>query len=296
MKKRIPLVSVIIPTFGRPDYICRCIDSVLNQTYKNIEIIVIDDNGVNSTNQIDTNAILKKYLSSDCIVYKVLDHNSGGSIARNTGINLSNGDYLTFLDDDDEFLPNKIEMQLDSLLSNEVDISLCGAIYLDDNEHIEKYKGLPSGNNISDFLLKGRALTPMIFVKKEFVVKVSGFEETPRFQDHIFMLKLLAEGAKVHIIDIPLYKCYRHSGIRISKTPKSYLGYKKKHQFENKFSYFLSPDQLKTLKFNQRLDLYKFHSSFSIYKEFIHLLKMDNSRFFSILRVYIKILIGRDKV
>ena len=112
-----PLVSVIIPTYSRPEYIVRAIDSVLGQTYKNIEIIVVDDNGIGSCHQIETENVLKDYITQGKITYIRHKTNKNGSAARNTGFRASYGEYINFLDDDDYFLPTKIEKQIEILNS-----------------------------------------------------------------------------------------------------------------------------------------------------------------------------------
>jgi len=101
-----PQVSVIIPTFNRAEYLERAIKSVLNQTFNNIEIIIIDDHSEDTTK--------KKVLDfrSNQIRYYRNSTNLGAPFSRNKGIELSNGEYINFLDDDDILLPNKIELQI----------------------------------------------------------------------------------------------------------------------------------------------------------------------------------------
>lgn len=107
-----PLVSIIIPTYSRPENLCRAIDSVLNQTYSPIEIIVVDDNGEGTEFQLETERILQTYLKDNKITYLKHSVNKNGSAARNTGSRASHGDYIGYLDDDDVFLPTKIEKQV----------------------------------------------------------------------------------------------------------------------------------------------------------------------------------------
>ena len=102
------MVSVIITTYKRAEFLERAIDSVLNQSYKDIEIIVVDDNGLNSPYSIYTQNVMKKYSSNDKIKYIQHKTNKNGAAARNTGIQASVGEYITFLDDDDFFLKNRI--------------------------------------------------------------------------------------------------------------------------------------------------------------------------------------------
>ena len=100
------LVSVVIPTYKRPELLLRTIKSVLNQTYPEIEIIVVDDNGKGTTAQKQSEAIIRSLKGN--ITYLIHDINKGGSAARNTGWKASKGLYITFLDDDDEISEKKI--------------------------------------------------------------------------------------------------------------------------------------------------------------------------------------------
>ena len=104
-----PLVSVIIPTYKRSDFLCTTIDSVLAQTYPNIEIIVVDDNGLGTTFQQATEKRLLPYIRMKQINYICHEVNKNGSAARNTGFRASHCEYINFLDDDDELLLEKID-------------------------------------------------------------------------------------------------------------------------------------------------------------------------------------------
>ena len=100
-----PKVSVIIPTYNRAHYICETIDSILAQTYRDYEIIVVDDGSADNTRKV-----LQKY---DGKVRYFYQKNRGPSAARNFGISQSQGEYIAFLDDDDLWTENKLELQID---------------------------------------------------------------------------------------------------------------------------------------------------------------------------------------
>ena len=116
-----PLVSVIIPVYNCEKYIERCIFSLLEQTYKNIEIIVVDDG---STDQ--SGAICQKY-SDNNLIY-VRQNNSGPSVARNKGLSLMSGEYVTFVDADDYVAPNYIKELLQLIWKYGVQIATCSYI------------------------------------------------------------------------------------------------------------------------------------------------------------------------
>ena len=110
-----PLVSVVIPTYNRPVYLKRCIDSVLNQNYPEIEIFVVDDNDPGTDARAETEALMESFSDNEMICYLKHEKNRNGSAARNTGWRASHGEYITFLDDDDEIASSKIEKQVQCL-------------------------------------------------------------------------------------------------------------------------------------------------------------------------------------
>jgi len=97
------LVSVIIPTYNRPEFLRKCVESVIVQTYRNLEIIVINDGGVDVSNVINSASENLR------VRYIVLSNNQGMAVARNTGLRVSNGTYIAYLDDDDIYYPQHIE-------------------------------------------------------------------------------------------------------------------------------------------------------------------------------------------
>jgi len=107
------LVSVIIPAYNSEKYISDTIDSVLNQTYKNLEIIVVDDGSTDNTEKV-----VKEKLSNFSNFKFLKQCNLGSAEARNLGIRNSNGNYIAFLDADDLWLPQKIEKQIKFFLNN----------------------------------------------------------------------------------------------------------------------------------------------------------------------------------
>ncbi|WP_237040433.1 glycosyltransferase family 2 protein [Phocaeicola faecalis] len=117
MEKMKKLVSVIIPTYKHADTLLRAINSVLNQTYQNCEIIVVDDNSPDSKEREETQNVMKQFMGNRSVQYIQHKQNKNGSAARNTGIGASKGDFIMFLDDDDEFYPRKVEKQISALQS-----------------------------------------------------------------------------------------------------------------------------------------------------------------------------------
>ncbi len=124
-----PLVSVIIPTYNRPKMLFEALQSVLRQTYKNYEIIIVNDGGVNAE------AIISNLNTNTNILYIKHNNNKGLSASRNTGIRNARGKYITYLDDDDIFYPNHIET-----LSNYLETNECHVAYTDAYRAIQKWQ------------------------------------------------------------------------------------------------------------------------------------------------------------
>ena len=111
MFQEFPLVSVIIPTRNRVEMLCRAVNSVLSQTFDNLECIVVDDESHDNTEKVINS------FEDDRLKYFRHEKNKGASAARNTGIRQSQGEFIAFLDDDDEWLDEKLEKQV-NLLEN----------------------------------------------------------------------------------------------------------------------------------------------------------------------------------
>ncbi|MEK3669265.1 glycosyltransferase family 2 protein [Paenibacillus sp. FSL R10-2771] len=196
------MISVIMPTFNRAKTIQRSIDSVLKQTYQNLELIIVDDNSTDNTIEII------KSIPDDRI--KLIAHakNKGASAARNTGIQAALGDYIAFQDSDDEWIYNKLDIQIKELLSYNVDVVSC-AYYQHKNGKIKKLPIVEiEDNNIFSMLLYGNFIgTPSILGKRECFINELFDERLPRFQDWDLMLRL-AQKCKIHFINDSLMNAY----------------------------------------------------------------------------------------
>lgn len=118
-----PLISVIIPVYGVEKYISQCLESVINQTYKNLEIIVVND----ATKDRSAD-IAKEYAAKDSRI-KVYDFQNGGlSVARNRGLEIAIGEYISYLDSDDWLDTKMYETLLETAMKNEADMVKCGII------------------------------------------------------------------------------------------------------------------------------------------------------------------------
>lgn len=116
-----PLLSIIVPAFNIENYISRCLENLINQNYKNIEIIVVDDGSKDKTGEI-----IDSYVQKDSRIKVIHKKNEGVSIARNTGIDIAKGDYIGFVDGDDTVDEEMFEILIKNAVKYDADISHCG--------------------------------------------------------------------------------------------------------------------------------------------------------------------------
>lgn len=218
------LVSVIIPTYNRPVYLERAIKSVLNQSYKNIEIIVVDDNGDNIKIQQETKKIVEKFSSYPNVRYIRNINNMGGCESRNIGVKNARGNYISFLDDDDVYHKDKIKEQMKVLLENKnIDVCYCGMEYLNSlGEHIGKRDIYVEGSEelIRKHIFRPITGTPALLMKKSVFEKINGFDNLKRYQDANLIFKILAHKYNISCVRKELVKVYIHDEDRISTNGK----------------------------------------------------------------------------
>ena len=171
MAPETPRVSVIIPTHNRRNLLCAAIDSVLAQTYPEIEIIVVDDGSTD-----DTTDAMAQYVGR--IVY-LRQTNQGVAATRNAGIWAATGEYLTFLDDDDLMLPTKVERQV-QLLASHPDAGLvhCRFHHVDrDGNVLHKVGVLPQGHVLKPLLCRNFVWMGAPMVRRQCIEQVGLFDE-----------------------------------------------------------------------------------------------------------------------
>ena len=217
-------VSIIIPTYKRSEMIGRAINSVLHQTYKNIEVIVVDDNDEDSEYRKITEEKVKQYLNLPNFTYLKHNKNKNGAVARNTGIKKAKGKYIGFLDDDDEFLKEKIEMQVNALKNTDDKIGAvyCGYNVLRGNKIISQITLNDKGDLFEKLLLMnwGTGSGSNVLFKRSVFESIGLFdEELTRHQDWDILLRMFY---KFEIIDIPQIglNIYKDSRINIPNADK----------------------------------------------------------------------------
>ncbi len=204
------LVSVIVPTHKGEEFIQRAVDSILSQTHKNIEVLVVDDNGRNTENQLKTQKEMEKYKDEPRVKYLVHEVNKNGSAARNTGIRASKGEYIAFLDDDDVFRPDNIEKHLALLtkLPDDYGLTYCGFMNIIPGMKEEIIHPSQEGDVLFDFLVrKMRVGTSLILMKREVIDHVKEWDESfRRHQDWEFLARVLQKYKMGRVDNVGLVK------------------------------------------------------------------------------------------
>ena len=205
-----PQVSVILPTCNRPTLLPVAIRSVLGQTFGDLELVVVDD------------------ASDDCVIeivnafkderVRLIRHDSrrGGAAARNTGIRNSCGEYIAFLDDDDEWYPEKLARQMDLMLRAQPEVAAIYTGYLVVDRDSERICGrmTPSHRgNLRDHLLESNPIggTSSMLLRRSCLDKVGLFDETlPSFQDRDLWIRISREFHFDYVQE-PLLNYFVHS-------------------------------------------------------------------------------------
>lgn len=179
-----PLVSVVIPTHNRAQLLARAIHSVLAQSYSNLEIVVVDDaSGDNTPETVES-------FGDSRIRYLRHQTNKGGSAARNTGIGASTGEFIAFLDDDDEWVPEKTERQLQLLARFDAVLCSSDAVNASSHKHAAKKRVVLDDLRVSPFAVGG---TGVLMAHAHVLKKVMFDESLPRNQDWDLFIRIAKE-------------------------------------------------------------------------------------------------------
>ncbi|MGX7099285.1 glycosyltransferase family 2 protein [Globicatella sanguinis] len=289
------LVSVIITTYKRNDTLKRAIDSVLSQTYKNIEIIVVDDNNEDSVYRELTKQAMEKYVGLDNFKYIKHKNNMNGAFARNTGILNSSGDFITFLDDDDYFFSDRIE-KLVKLLENassEYGIIFSGYQYIKNEKILKKdfpiLKKDPLFSMLScDFHIGSGS---NFLLKKEVIKKVGNFDTSfMRNQDIEFLIRVFNEF-KILVTEEVLLNIQLDDGNQNKITVDKVI--KTKQKLLDKYNDIIELYDKEYIKYRQLqrvLYLITFNNQIMDYKSFIinYFKKIKKVYYFSSIMFLIK--------
>jgi glycosyltransferase involved in cell wall biosynthesis len=204
-------ISIILPTFGRSAELSRALESITKQTYTNYEVLIVDDNGIDTKKQRSNLFLYNEYKNRiPELHYIPLARNSGGSVARNMGLSKATGKYVTFLDDDDEFYPNKLERQLRFIqqqFPNDDGFVNCQMNVYKGDKFVRKIKTRYDKDNLLFSALAEKILgTPSLFIPYSLINKTGGFTDRIKGQEWDLIVRLVSHGAKFAHQPMPLVK------------------------------------------------------------------------------------------
>lgn len=220
------LVTIIFPFYDVEKYIKKSLESVLNQTYNNLEIIIVNDGSKDNSKDI-----IKKYIENNIKIKYIEQENKGIAEARNIGLKNANGEYIMFVDSDDFIDVNAVEKMHSSLMEKKSNICICAyQLYYENNKNKTKIiKHNIEGNvlygneEIQNNILSGKikCYTCMKLFKKTLLDKIDfKFEKGRLYEDFVPLFKLLTNGEKISFVNDSIYY-YRQ--IETSITSKKSL-------------------------------------------------------------------------
>ncbi|PWD97764.1 glycosyltransferase family 2 protein [Marinilabilia rubra] len=196
------MISIVIPYYNNAKHIDRTIKSVSAQSLQDFEVLIINDASPDWHKALP---VIEAYNDERI---KIISHeeNKNGAAARNTGIKAAKGDYIAFLDADDEWLPNHLESALTTLKAKKSNLCYCQAIVLSKKgTSVMPTNGIKPNQRISDYLfVEGSVMfTPTLVVKSSLVRQVLFNDKLRRHQDYDFLLRCEAQGIKTSFVDKP---------------------------------------------------------------------------------------------
>jgi len=265
-----PLVSIYIPTHNRADLLTRAIDSVLAQTYENIEILICSDGSTDSTDDV-----MAQYCAKYSHIHYIKNIEPKGACnARNQCINLARGEYITGLDDDDIYHPQRIAHMVNVI--EEKDAFVCSSLVEWDLNIKDTASFMSSKIDVVDCekitleqLLLDNVVGNQILAKTEKLKSINGFcEEMPAWQDYDTWVRMLLAHGEANKIVQPLYVAdIDRSRNRITSSDKRIVGCKK---FYKRYWHLMNSLQRKNAELRlsifkrEKLPLFKLLSLFNI--------------------------------
>ena len=222
-------VSIIIPTYNRPDYLDRLLKSIKAQVYSDYEVIIVNDN---SSNLDDYNRVISKHQSTfNEFVYLINAKNSGAPYSRNKGIDMAKYELLALVDDDDEWLPNKLEKQVKVFENGLPHLGLVYTwTYVFEKGYLKKdvYNSTLSGDVKNSILQNCFIPSPSVMVKKRAIIDAGKFdEEMTSCQDWDMWTRIFKIGFHCDYVKEYLTIYHKHDLETIGMSKNAYNGYKK---------------------------------------------------------------------
>lgn len=226
MNMQSPLISIIVPIYNMEKYLRKCIDSILCQTYKNIELILVDDGSTDSSPQI-----CDEYAELDDRVKVIHKHNTGQADSRNKGINIAKGEYIGFVDSDDWIDADMYEVLYNTIVDTGADISICGIFYEYANQIEVTYNCGGLYNYDREEAIRAIYMDTNIksyswdkLFKREVIT--NNYPDTRYFEDLTILIKWIANANKTSIVGKAKYHYRQREGsICTTQSNKNFFGF-----------------------------------------------------------------------
>ena len=213
---KVSLISVIVPVYKVEAYLDKCISSIVNQTYKNLEIILVDDGSSDNCP-----AMCDAWAAKDSRIIVIHQTNSGSGAARNAGLSIASGEFISFIDSDDYLLPDMLDTLYSCLIQTGVDIAECGYYQVHSSSALLGDKSTGDIrifsteeallNNIEDSICRQLVWNKLY---KRSTISDARFIAGKFIDDEFWTYRVLGNATKVAVIDKKLY-CYRQQGTSI---------------------------------------------------------------------------------
>lgn len=233
-------VSVIIPTYGEPLYLRKSIESVLGQTLHDLELIIVDDNNPDSESRKETESIVSSFVNKDNRVHYIKHRkNMNGAVARNTGFAIAQGEFISLLDSDDLYFPDRLQKCYEAMQNAPADVAgvYTGCEFRRKGKKYYVEDNVKSGN----FLVQTLACRFMfctgsnIFVKKSVVEELQGFDPAfLRHQDYEFLVRVFEKYSLIGLSEVLVIKNNENFNM-----PKINKLIEIKKQYLTKYSYII---------------------------------------------------------
>ena len=221
-----PKISIIIPVYNTEKFIKKCLDSVLSQTFTDLECILVDDGSIDNSGNI-----CDEYLKIDKRIRVIKQKNAGVSAARNAGLDIAHGKWITFIDSDDWVNCNYLELMYNNAINNNCNLSICGVQIVDEKgEIVRKSKQFPiefyDKNTAKKRLLSANYFLPGIWgklVNRKYIYdyKISFETEIKIAEDALFWFKVIGNVDKILYDSTPCYN-YLINENSATKSPKTF--------------------------------------------------------------------------
>lgn len=280
-QERKPLVSIVTATFHRDSELKRALESLESQSYRNLEIILVDDNADGKWNK-KTEALAEKWKKEKAIplIYIQNTAKCGSAKSRNIGIEAASGEYITFLDDDDEYCPEKVERQVEHMLTEQSDFSITDLALYNEKGRLEEkrtrhYLEKASGYEISALLeyhlMYHMTATDTLMFRREYLNRIGGFPPIDVGDEFYLMKEAITHGGKFSYLKRCDVKALVHSDTEgLSSREKKIAGENALYEYKKQFFPQMKKSSVRQIRMRHHLVLAYAYLRSKAYGKFGH--------------------------